>query len=81
MPALIHCLLYKFTKLCFPSWTDEFQNTSPGNQCDEEELEICSPEEFSSFPEHLVAEQLTYMDAVCRAYVLLEMLAEIVLGF
>ncbi|XP_065530268.1 ral guanine nucleotide dissociation stimulator-like 1 isoform X2 [Lathamus discolor] len=42
---------------------DEFRNTSPSNQCDEEELEICSPEEFSSFQEHLVAEQLTYMDA------------------
>ncbi|XP_061201687.1 ral guanine nucleotide dissociation stimulator-like 1 isoform X1 [Neopsephotus bourkii] len=42
---------------------NEFHNTSPGNQCDEEELEICSPEEFSSFQEHLVAEQLTYMDA------------------
>uniref|UniRef100_A0A672UT05 Ral guanine nucleotide dissociation stimulator like 1 n=1 Tax=Strigops habroptila TaxID=2489341 RepID=A0A672UT05_STRHB len=33
------------------------------NQCDEEEPEISSPEEFSSFQEHLVAEQLTYMDA------------------
>ncbi|XP_030352084.1 ral guanine nucleotide dissociation stimulator-like 1 [Strigops habroptila] len=42
---------------------DEFHNTSPSNQCDEEEPEISSPEEFSSFQEHLVAEQLTYMDA------------------
>ncbi|KAM4655542.1 ral guanine nucleotide dissociation stimulator-like 1 isoform 4-T4 [Amazona ochrocephala] len=41
----------------------EVHNTSSGNQCDEEEPEICSPEEFTSFQEHIVAEQLTYMDA------------------
>jgi len=67
--------------LCFPSWTDGFHSTFPSNLCDEEELEISSPEEFSSFPEDLVAEQLTYMDAVCRVYVLLEMLGDVVLGF
>ncbi|KAM6396491.1 ral guanine nucleotide dissociation stimulator-like 1 isoform 1-T2 [Pluvialis apricaria] len=38
------------------------QNTSLCNVCDEGEQEI-SPEEFSSFQEDLVAEQLTYMDA------------------
>ncbi|XP_075278809.1 ral guanine nucleotide dissociation stimulator-like 1 isoform X2 [Opisthocomus hoazin] len=42
---------------------DGFHSTFPSNLCDEEELEISSPEEFSSFPEDLVAEQLTYMDA------------------
>ncbi|KAM6317655.1 LOW QUALITY PROTEIN: ral guanine nucleotide dissociation stimulator-like 1, partial [Podargus strigoides] len=42
---------------------DEFLNTSPCNLADEEELEIISLEEFSSFQEDLVAEQLTYMDA------------------
>ncbi|NWW45350.1 RGL1 protein, partial [Pedionomus torquatus] len=39
-----------------------FHSTSLCNLSDEEELEI-SPEEFSSFQEDLVAEQLTYMDA------------------
>ncbi|XP_075280219.1 ral guanine nucleotide dissociation stimulator-like 1 [Opisthocomus hoazin] len=42
---------------------DGFHSTFPSNLCDEEELGISSPEEFSSFPEDLVAEQLTYMDA------------------
>ncbi|NWS55503.1 RGL1 protein, partial [Chunga burmeisteri] len=42
---------------------DVFYNPSTCNLSDEEELEINSSEEFSSFPEDLVAEQLTYMDA------------------
>lgn len=70
-----------FTKSCFPSCTDEFHSTSPCNLYDEEEMEISGPEEFSIFREDLVAEQLTYMDAVCTVYVLLEMLGEILLGF
>lgn len=78
---MIHCLLYKFTKSCFPSWTDGLHNTFPCNLFDEVELDISSPEEFSFFQEDLVAEQLTYMDAVCRVYALLEMLGKIVLGF
>ncbi|NXU55828.1 RGL1 protein, partial [Turnix velox] len=41
---------------------NEFTSTSPYNLSDEEEMEI-SPDEFSSFQEELVAEQLTYMDA------------------
>ncbi|NXD08500.1 RGL1 protein, partial [Nothocercus nigrocapillus] len=40
-----------------------FHSTSPCNLDDEEEMEICGPEEFSFFREDLVAEQLTYMDA------------------
>ncbi|NXA48997.1 RGL1 protein, partial [Nothocercus julius] len=40
-----------------------FHSTSPCNLDDEEEMEICGPEEFSFFQEDLVAEQLTYMDA------------------
>ncbi|NWH25659.1 RGL1 protein, partial [Grus americana] len=43
---------------------DGFHITSPCNLSDEEELEITSPDEFSSFQEDLVAEQLTYMDAM-----------------
>ncbi|NXA17279.1 RGL1 protein, partial [Ibidorhyncha struthersii] len=39
-----------------------FHSTFPCNLCDEEEVEI-SQEEFFSFQEDLVAEQLTYMDA------------------
>lgn len=78
---MIHCLLYTFTKLCFPSWTDGFHSPSLCVLYHGEELEVCSPEEFSFFQEDLVAEQLTYMDAVCRIYVLLETLGEIVLGF
>ncbi|NXV77112.1 RGL1 protein, partial [Atlantisia rogersi] len=35
----------------------------PCNQIDEEEVELTTPEDFSYFPEDLVAEQLTYMDA------------------
>ncbi|XP_061859771.1 ral guanine nucleotide dissociation stimulator-like 1 isoform X2 [Colius striatus] len=42
---------------------DGFHNISSCNLYDEEELELSSPEEFSSFQEDLVAEQLTYMDA------------------
>ncbi|OXB84327.1 UNVERIFIED_CONTAM: hypothetical protein H355_007210, partial [Colinus virginianus] len=64
--SLIHCLLHSFTKSCFPSWTDGFHSTSPCNLYDEEEMEMSGPEEFSFFQEDLVAEQLTYMDAVCR---------------
>ncbi|KAM6343194.1 ral guanine nucleotide dissociation stimulator-like 1 isoform 1-T1 [Alca torda] len=41
---------------------NEFHSTSPCSLSDEEEPEI-GPEEFSSFQEDLVAEQLTYMDA------------------
>lgn len=76
-------LLYKFTQLCFPSWTDGFPNISSCNLDGEDELEINSPEEleFSFFQEDLVAEQLTYMDAVCRAYIFLDMPEKIVLGF
>lgn len=79
--ALIHCSLYKCTKSCFPSCTDEFHSTSPCNLYDEEEMEISGPEEFSFFREDLVAEQLTYMDAVCTVCVLLEMPGEVLLGF
>ncbi|XP_065504972.1 LOW QUALITY PROTEIN: ral guanine nucleotide dissociation stimulator-like 1 [Caloenas nicobarica] len=60
--ALINCLLYKFTNSCFPRWTDGFHSLSPCNLDDEDELEICSTEEFSFFQEVVVAEQLTYMD-------------------
>ncbi|KFO12380.1 Ral guanine nucleotide dissociation stimulator-like 1, partial [Balearica regulorum gibbericeps] len=42
---------------------DGFHITSPCNLFNEEELEINSPDEFLSFQEDLVAEQLTYMDA------------------
>lgn len=65
-PALIHCLLYKFTEHCFPFWPDGFCSTSSSDLVDGEELEISNPEEFSSFQDHVVAEQLTYMDVVCR---------------
>jgi len=44
-------------------------------------MEISGPEEFSFFREDLVAEQLTYMDAVCTVCVLLEMPGEVLLGF
>ncbi|NXT20346.1 RGL1 protein, partial [Syrrhaptes paradoxus] len=40
-----------------------FHSSSPCNLDDEEELEISGSEELSFFKDHLVAEQLTYMDA------------------
>ncbi|CAN0326845.1 unnamed protein product, partial [Bubo scandiacus] len=40
-----------------------FYITSLCNLCDEEEMEISSPEEFSFFQADRVAEQLTYIDA------------------
>ncbi|XP_050756723.1 ral guanine nucleotide dissociation stimulator-like 1 isoform X2 [Gymnogyps californianus] len=43
---------------------DGVHNTSPCNPHDEEEVESGSPEEFSFFQEDVVAEQLTYMDAI-----------------
>lgn len=46
-------------------WTDGFPSTIFFSLEEEEELEVGGPAEFTSFPEDLVAEQLTYMDAVC----------------
>ncbi|NWR29449.1 RGL1 protein, partial [Tachuris rubrigastra] len=43
---------------------DGFCSTSPSDLVDGEELEISNPEEFSSFQDHVVAEQLTYMDVM-----------------
>ncbi|XP_055671173.1 ral guanine nucleotide dissociation stimulator-like 1 [Falco peregrinus] len=43
---------------------DVFLKSSCCNLYEEEELEMSSPEDFSLFPEDLVAEQLTYMDAI-----------------
>ncbi|NXG95218.1 RGL1 protein, partial [Loxia leucoptera] len=43
---------------------DGFCSTSSSDLVDGEELEISSPEEFSSFQDHVVAEQLTYMDVM-----------------
>uniref|UniRef100_A0A8C3HR37 Ral guanine nucleotide dissociation stimulator like 1 n=1 Tax=Chrysemys picta bellii TaxID=8478 RepID=A0A8C3HR37_CHRPI len=43
-----------------------FHNTFSFSLDEEEEMETGGPEEFSFFPEDLVAEQLTYMDAECR---------------
>ncbi|KFW86699.1 Ral guanine nucleotide dissociation stimulator-like 1, partial [Manacus vitellinus] len=63
-PALIHCLLCKFTECWFPSCPDGFCSTSSSDLVDGEELEISNPEEFSSFQDHIVAEQLTYMDVM-----------------
>ncbi|XP_058699359.1 ral guanine nucleotide dissociation stimulator-like 1 isoform X2 [Poecile atricapillus] len=45
---------------------DGFCSTSSSDLVDGEELEISNPEEFSSFQDHIVAEQLTYMDVECR---------------
>uniref|UniRef100_A0A8C3TV50 Ral guanine nucleotide dissociation stimulator like 1 n=1 Tax=Catharus ustulatus TaxID=91951 RepID=A0A8C3TV50_CATUS len=43
---------------------DGFCSTSSNDLVDGEELEISNPEEFSSFQDHVVAEQLTYMDVM-----------------
>ncbi|NXO28159.1 RGL1 protein, partial [Cisticola juncidis] len=43
---------------------DGFCSTSSTGLVDGEELEISNPEEFSSFQDHVVAEQLTYMDVM-----------------
>ncbi|NXG23115.1 RGL1 protein, partial [Grallaria varia] len=43
---------------------DGFCSTSFSDLVDGEEPEISSPEEFSSFQDHVVAEQLTYMDVM-----------------
>ncbi|NWQ68197.1 RGL1 protein, partial [Neopipo cinnamomea] len=43
---------------------DGFCTTSSSDLVDGEELEISNPEEFSSFQDHVVAEQLTYMDVM-----------------
>ncbi|NWT59487.1 RGL1 protein, partial [Erythrocercus mccallii] len=43
---------------------DGFYSTSSSGLVDGEELEISNPEEFSSFQDHVVAEQLTYMDVM-----------------
>ncbi|NWV77936.1 RGL1 protein, partial [Dasyornis broadbenti] len=43
---------------------DGFCSTSSSDLADGEELEINNPEEFSSFQDHVVAEQLTYMDVM-----------------
>ncbi|NWH93653.1 RGL1 protein, partial [Aegithalos caudatus] len=43
---------------------DGFCSTSSNGLVDGEELEISNPEEFSSFQDHVVAEQLTYMDVM-----------------
>ncbi|NWZ68266.1 RGL1 protein, partial [Acrocephalus arundinaceus] len=43
---------------------DGFCSTSSCGLVDGEELEISNPEEFSSFQDHVVAEQLTYMDVM-----------------
>uniref|UniRef100_A0A8D2PRZ6 Ral guanine nucleotide dissociation stimulator like 1 n=1 Tax=Zosterops lateralis melanops TaxID=1220523 RepID=A0A8D2PRZ6_ZOSLA len=47
---------------------DGFCSTSSSGLVDGEELEISNPEEFSSFQDHVVAEQLTYMDVVFVPY-------------
>lgn len=49
---------------CFPLRTDGLLNTSSFSLEEEEELECGASAEFTSFSEDLVAEQLTYMDAV-----------------
>ncbi|NXM77804.1 RGL1 protein, partial [Serilophus lunatus] len=43
---------------------DGFCSTSSSDLIDGEELEISNPEEFSFFQDHVVAEQLTYMDVM-----------------
>ncbi|NWV97583.1 RGL1 protein, partial [Machaerirhynchus nigripectus] len=43
---------------------DGFCSTSSSDVVDGEELEISNPEEFSSFQDQVVAEQLTYMDVM-----------------
>ncbi|NXF03388.1 RGL1 protein, partial [Smithornis capensis] len=43
---------------------DGLCSTSSSDLVDGEELEISNPEEFSSFQDHVVAEQLTYMDVM-----------------
>ncbi|NXR83270.1 RGL1 protein, partial [Pycnonotus jocosus] len=43
---------------------DGFCSTSSSGLVDGVELEITNPEEFSSFQDHVVAEQLTYMDVM-----------------
>ncbi|NXV09384.1 RGL1 protein, partial [Cettia cetti] len=43
---------------------DGFCSTSSSGLVDREELEISNPEEFYSFQDHVVAEQLTYMDVM-----------------
>ncbi|NXB07370.1 RGL1 protein, partial [Cnemophilus loriae] len=43
---------------------DGFCSTSSSDLVDGEELEISNAEEFSSFQDHVVAEQLTYMDVM-----------------
>nr|XP_054494058.1 ral guanine nucleotide dissociation stimulator-like 1 isoform X2 [Agelaius phoeniceus] len=43
---------------------DGFCSTSSSDLVDGEELESSNPEEFSSFQDHVVAEQLTYMDVM-----------------
>ncbi|NWI75832.1 RGL1 protein, partial [Dryoscopus gambensis] len=43
---------------------DGFCSTFSSDLVDGEELEISNPEEFSSFQDHVVAEQLTYMDVM-----------------
>lgn len=48
----------------FRLWTDGFPSTIFFSLEEEEELEGGGPAEFTCFPEDLVAEQLTYMDAV-----------------
>lgn len=47
-----------------PLWTDGLLNTSSFSLEEEEELESGGSAEFTCFSEDLVAEQLTYMDAV-----------------
>lgn len=47
-----------------PLWTDGLLNTSSFSMEEDEELESGGSAEFTSFSEDLVAEQLTYMDAV-----------------
>ncbi|NWV09911.1 RGL1 protein, partial [Ptilonorhynchus violaceus] len=43
---------------------DGFCSTSSSDLVEGEELEISNPEEFSFFQDHVVAEQLTYMDVM-----------------
>lgn len=47
-----------------PLWTDGLLNTNSFSLEEEEELESGGSAEFTNFSEDLVAEQLTYMDAV-----------------
>lgn len=47
-----------------PLWADGLLNTSSFSLEEEEELESGGSAEFTCFSEDLVAEQLTYMDAV-----------------